>query len=51
MDGKHTVFGTVDKKSFDTLKAIEDCAEVFDRDEKSRARIIKTAKIVDCGEL
>lgn len=51
VDGKHTVFGQVAEESFDVLKAIEDCAETFERDDQRRARIIKTAIIEDCGQL
>lgn len=51
LDGKHTVFGQVAEESFDVLKAIEDCAETFERDDQRRARIIKTAVIEDCGQL
>lgn len=51
VDGKHTVFGYVQEDCFEVLNAIEKCAEVFDRDDKSRARILKTATIVDCGQL
>lgn len=51
VDGKHTVFGTVTKESFATLEKIEECAEVFKRDTKQRARIVKTCTIMDCGQL
>lgn len=51
VDGKHAVFGQVEEESFEVLQAIENCAELFDRDEQQRARITKTATIVDCGQL
>lgn len=51
VDGKHTVFGRVAKESFDTLQSIEQCAEIFERDDKERARILKTCTITDCGQL
>lgn len=51
MDGKHVVFGQITDESFSVLEAIEECAQVFDRGEKQRARIIKTAVITDCGQL
>ena len=51
VDGKHTVFGNVAKESFETLQRIEECAEVFERDAKERARITKTCTIIDCGQL
>ncbi|CAN8068732.1 unnamed protein product [Agarophyton chilense] len=51
LDGKHTVFGQVAKDSFPVLNAIEECAQVFNRDDKQRARIVKTCQITDCGQL
>lgn len=51
LDGKHSVFGKISKESFTVLEEIEKCAEVFDRDDKQRARVIKTCIITDCGEL
>lgn len=51
VDGKHTVFGAVTEDSFKTLEAIEACAEVFDRDDQRRARIVRTCTITDCGQL
>lgn len=51
LDGKHTIIGKVSSDSFDALERIEACAEVFERDEKKRARIIKTCIISGCGQL
>lgn len=45
------MFGTVTKESFTTLAKMEKCAEVFKRDMKQRARIVKTCTITDCGQL
>lgn len=51
MDGKHTCFGTVAAESMEVVAKIEDCAEVFYRDDKKRARIVKTCTITSCGQL
>lgn len=51
VDGKHAVFGRVTNESFETLKAIEQCVQVFEREDKCRARVLKHAIISDCGLL
>lgn len=51
VDGKHTVFGHVTEDSFETIRAIEQCVQVFERDDKHRARVVKEAIISDCGEI
>lgn len=51
VDGKHAVFGRVTNESFETLKAIEQCVQVFEREDKCRARVLKQATISDCGVL
>lgn len=51
LDGKHTVFGTVTQETLEVVEKIEECAEVFKRDHKRRARITKSCTIADCGQL
>ncbi len=51
VDGKHTCFGSVLPESIELLKKIEDCGEVFYREEERRGRVVKTCVIADCGQL